>query len=417
MFLSLDVLPLETASTPLQAVDNNVFSPDSTELEATFAEVMNTPLLVGDAEFTGVFGEELPVGGNSLPVPVNPELPRDVALQPGLEDIEQPIAPVAEILTTSEVAGEAIEVQTSVVPNPSLAELDEARPASIADAANIRTAEIEKPTGIHNLRADADPFVRQATTTDRLALPRAETPVAVQGNELDLAQKNEQLTTQARPVVFATENGAPRLPHRPIPEVTTSAIPVPSGGVENLEAIQKPTLAPVSGAPSAAAIQAPPTPQLAASAPKVPAVIATTIDVPVFDENWGNALQDRVMWMTTRNIQNAEIRLNPAELGPIRVQVSVQDDAAQLTFAAQHAQTRDALEVAMPRLREMLSENGLSLGDATVTDGDSGDVHKDSQAEEYSGSDAAAADQDDVADNAVTPLRQTSSSALLDTFV
>lgn len=417
MIVGTDILSLDIASTSLQAVDNNVVSSDSTDLEATFAEVMRTPLLVGDAEFTGVFGEELPVGGRSLPVPVDPELPQDQDLLPSLDGIEQHVVPIAEIQATSEAVVETVVPPTSVIPNPSLAELDETRPASIAEAANIRAADTEKPSGIHNLRPDADPYVRQAKATDRVVVSRSETHAAPQGNELDLAQKNEQLTTQQRPEVFVTENASPRLQNRPTPEVTSNAILVPTGSVENGEPIQKPTLSPISSTSPAANIQAPQTPQLAASAPKAPAVLATSIDVPVFDENWGNALQDRVMWMTTRNIQNAEIRLNPAELGPIRVQVSVQDDAAQLTFTAQHALTRDALEVAMPRLREMLSENGLSLGDATVTDGDSEDVHKDSQAQEYGGSDNAELDQDDAVESGATPLRRAASSALLDTFV
>jgi len=184
--------------------------------------------------------------------------------------------------------------------------------------------------------------------------------------------------------------------------------------------VQKPVVspspAPVSAVNAAATIQAQQIPQPAATTAKTPAVLATSIDVPVFDDNWGTALQDRVMWMTTRNIQNAEIRLNPAELGPIRVQVTVQDDAAQLTFTAQHALTRDALEVAMPRLREMLGENGLSLGGATVSDGDGSDVHKDSQAQESSASESGEFDQDDTVEADTTPLRRVTSAALLDTF-
>jgi flagellar hook-length control protein FliK len=37
------------------------------------------------------------------------------------------------------------------------------------------------------------------------------------------------------------------------------------------------------------------------------------------------------------------------------------------TFVSQHADVRQALEAALPRLREMMAENGISLGSATVS--------------------------------------------------
>jgi flagellar hook-length control protein FliK len=60
--------------------------------------------------------------------------------------------------------------------------------------------------------------------------------------------------------------------------------------------------------------------------------------------------------------------LSPAELGPITVNLVVDDGSAELTFHAHHALTRDAIEQALPRLREMLHDSGLTLGNATVSD-------------------------------------------------
>jgi flagellar hook-length control protein FliK len=64
--------------------------------------------------------------------------------------------------------------------------------------------------------------------------------------------------------------------------------------------------------------------------------------------------------------RTAEIRLTPAELGPLRVQISVDDGQANVAFQAHSAVTREAIEQALPRLREMLAESGLSLGQADV---------------------------------------------------
>jgi len=91
------------------------------------------------------------------------------------------------------------------------------------------------------------------------------------------------------------------------------------------------------------------------------------IDVPVQDTVWGDRVGERVLIMAGNRLQNAEIRLTPAEMGPVRVQVMVEDGAANVTFLAQHAVTREALEQALPRLREMLADNGIQLGQTSVS--------------------------------------------------
>ena len=60
---------------------------------------------------------------------------------------------------------------------------------------------------------------------------------------------------------------------------------------------------------------------------------------------------NRVMWMVTKNVQHAEIRLNPAELGPLEVRVAVNRDETSILFTSQHMAVRDAVEAALPRLR------------------------------------------------------------------
>lgn len=95
--------------------------------------------------------------------------------------------------------------------------------------------------------------------------------------------------------------------------------------------------------------------------------VAMTLTVPMRQANWGQAMAERVVWMTNANIQEAEIQLNPRELGPIGIKVTMNNDQANVSFVAQHASTREALEAAIPRLREMLSENGLQLGQSDVS--------------------------------------------------
>lgn len=77
-------------------------------------------------------------------------------------------------------------------------------------------------------------------------------------------------------------------------------------------------------------------------------------------------LADKVRWMVNTNNLIAEIRLDPAELGSVHVKVSLSADSASVNFVVQSQHTRDALESAAPRLREMLAEKGIELGQSTV---------------------------------------------------
>jgi hypothetical protein len=109
---------------------------------------------------------------------------------------------------------------------------------------------------------------------------------------------------------------------------------------------------------------------LSSPPPLLPQTPLPTLNIgtPLQDPAWSQALGNRVLVMSGQQLQSAEIRISPAELGPITVNLSIDDGSADLTFVAHHALTRDAIEQALPRLREMLSENGLSLGNATVSD-------------------------------------------------
>ena len=96
-----------------------------------------------------------------------------------------------------------------------------------------------------------------------------------------------------------------------------------------------------------------------------------TMQPSVTSEAWGKVLSSRVVWMAREGVQQAELRLNPARLGPVEVKLHMNNDASQtasVTFVAAHAATRDALEQALPRLRESFQENGMNLADANVSD-------------------------------------------------
>jgi hypothetical protein len=81
---------------------------------------------------------------------------------------------------------------------------------------------------------------------------------------------------------------------------------------------------------------------------------------------WDNALGQKVVWLVNQRHQTAEMQLNPPNLGPLEVKITISNDQASALFVSHHAAVRDAIEAAMPRLREMLAENGITLGNVQV---------------------------------------------------
>lgn len=83
---------------------------------------------------------------------------------------------------------------------------------------------------------------------------------------------------------------------------------------------------------------------------------------------WNQVLSSRVVWMAREGIQEASLKLNPANLGSVEVKLNMHNDQANVLFIAQNAATRDALEQALPKLRESFAENGMELADADVAE-------------------------------------------------
>jgi len=97
------------------------------------------------------------------------------------------------------------------------------------------------------------------------------------------------------------------------------------------------------------------------------ALPSSKVQIPVGQSGWGRAVGQQVVWFVSQNITAANMRLNPQQLGPMEMQLSMEGDKASVAFVSQHAVVRDALESAIPRLREMFAENGLNLANVNVS--------------------------------------------------
>lgn len=82
---------------------------------------------------------------------------------------------------------------------------------------------------------------------------------------------------------------------------------------------------------------------------------------------WAEDVGGRVVWMVGRNESKAELVLTPPTLGKLEVSIHVGTDQTTAHFVAATSAARDALEQAMPRLREVLQQAGISLGQTNVS--------------------------------------------------
>ncbi|WP_421229413.1 flagellar hook-length control protein FliK [Aeromonas jandaei] len=78
-------------------------------------------------------------------------------------------------------------------------------------------------------------------------------------------------------------------------------------------------------------------------------------------------LHQKVNLMLADKLQQAEIQLDPIGLGKMKIQIQLDASSqASVHFVVQHGQTREMLEQAMPRLRDMLAGQGIQLGQTQV---------------------------------------------------
>ncbi|MDR1647385.1 MAG: flagellar hook-length control protein FliK [Zoogloeaceae bacterium] len=92
------------------------------------------------------------------------------------------------------------------------------------------------------------------------------------------------------------------------------------------------------------------------------------IQTPVNSPAWAQDFGDKIVWMTKNGEQRVELHLTPAHLGPLQIRLHLDADKASANIVATVAspETRQAIEDALPRLKEMLASAGVELGETQV---------------------------------------------------
>ncbi len=92
-----------------------------------------------------------------------------------------------------------------------------------------------------------------------------------------------------------------------------------------------------------------------------PAVAQQALATPVHDPDFPEALAHSITVLTRQGVQEAQLHLNPAEMGTVSVHIAVNGQQAQVEFAASTSATRAALEASLSHLAAALHSAGLTL--------------------------------------------------------
>jgi flagellar hook-length control protein FliK len=149
-----------------------------------------------------------------------------------------------------------------------------------------------------------------------------------------------------------------------------------------------------------------------------------SLDAPMGATAFREQLASQIAVFIDHKQLSAQIQVNPPELGPVDVQIRINADQVEVDFFATQADARDAIENAIPRLREMLAEQGLSLGSAHVGTGDDPRAFAGSLSDGWSGKtrDPVGTREDGTPDTSVissdnaAPVLLQRSLRLVDTF-
>lgn len=258
---------------------------------------------------------------------------------------QQPVITAVQPLPGQELAPPADEMTVELAEQPQAAAL----------VASVTAAETPRPsTAIPGVNTLGDRAARSG-------MPAAPTSAA-SGNPLAA-----QLAASATAVQEA--DGDAGAPARPADFMTTLAkVSAPQPGGSELRAMpadaarggfvpeSAPMAQPSASTTTPANVPAQPTPFAQAS-------LAAPVQSPAWPGQLGQQL---VQFARQGGEQHVEMRLNPAELGPLSVTLKMTEQGAQAQFLSAHAQVRQVLEQAIPQLREALAEQGISLGETSV---------------------------------------------------
>lgn len=96
-------------------------------------------------------------------------------------------------------------------------------------------------------------------------------------------------------------------------------------------------------------------------------VFTLSSEISMGAEGWGEEVGSHISWLSEQNISKAELTLHPAELGAIDITINNEDDRITVSIVTRNEAARELLQDNLPRLAELLRQNGLALEQGSVS--------------------------------------------------
>jgi flagellar hook-length control protein FliK len=355
-----------SAKSAAKSTENSDASGDGTNRQpANGEDTESTSLTALLAYSAGVIATILPVTNSSLPGPADSVAalatsPPDAATASpaSVQPLERPLpqmAPVTLSDARADPSSAAAMVRAQTVRPAagfSLAK-DPTTPAG-SDEATPRTGIVDSPT---TLRALSGPAEAAKNAPDNRTDGRTDNRPAKEGRPArredlrspadtvvaDVARQREDLMNAVQPAHESQPD------ERPADRSSDIA-----ARIDTIDAKVRTDMTPrLDSLPVAA-------PERAAPVPVV------YVEQGLGSAGWKQEFGSQLTLLVSRREPQAEIRLNPPQLGPVEIRIGLQGDQVSLAFTAPHPDTRAAIENALPQLREMFAGNGLALCNASV---------------------------------------------------
>ncbi|KTD17029.1 flagellar hook-length control protein FliK [Legionella jordanis] len=109
-----------------------------------------------------------------------------------------------------------------------------------------------------------------------------------------------------------------------------------------------------------------------------------SIESPVGSKEWSEHFNDHIVWIGQQKLNSAIIRINPEELGPVEVSIKIIKEGTSLNINAHNGMIRDLIEQGLPRLKEMMTEQGINLSQVNVESNDKNGQFYSQERQEFS---------------------------------
>ena len=226
-----------------------------------------------------------------------------------------------------------------------------------ADAAQVEDSSLQDDTKIDGIVSDTSNPTPIAIQTAAVIAQNLE-PVSNTKNSTSASLQTTAIVGQSPQDFVSTDavpSGTTAIEDRPAKFAAVTAIEPttenPSTKTVSADAIQS-SIPPLVGNPNTHPIRH---------------EVSLSVPTPVRDQAWATDFGQKIVWLASNDKQSAQITLNPPQMGPIEISLSLDKGNASASFTSANSEVRNALETAMPKLREMFASAGIELGQTNVS--------------------------------------------------